>query len=202
MYSIYQGYQANNDYESKRERRLTYHIQQQIVEAYLQALHLETVLAFTNDTQRRLEHNQLKIAAFVEQDLLHPVEGLRMDKALAEVQLAELRATQGRALLLQQLELLLGQPIEPIPLETKPVITGDIDSSTSVKFQMSQLQRDALADTKPLLDSYSHRSPSRSENHYRRSRSPHSNGTAMSSVAIQVIFNGDRNFAQTSTIGS
>lgn len=146
LYSIYQGYQANkNLYELKEleTKQLEYQIQAQVIEIYLQALHLEKIKNFTIDTTRRLEHNQQKISAFVKQDLLHPIEEKRLQKALAEVSLATLQAEQGHALLLQQLQLLLGQKIEPITLKKTPVIDADIDLTQVPQIRIAQHQQAA-----------------------------------------------------------
>ena len=146
LYSIYQGYQANRYlYEIKEleTQQLQAQIETQVIEIYLQALHLEKMKKFTANTTKRLEANQRKVASFVAQDLLHPLESQRLNKALVEISLAQMQAEQGLELLLKQLELLLGRPVEPIPLEKVPVANADIDLSQAFQLQIAQEQQKA-----------------------------------------------------------
>ena len=146
LYSIYQGYQANRYlYEIKEleTQQLQAQIETQVIEIYLQALHLEKMKKFTANTTKRLEANQRKVASFVAQDLLHPLESQRLNKALVEIALAQMQAEQGLELLLKQLELLLGRPVEPIPLEKVPVANADIDLSQAFQLQIAQEQQKA-----------------------------------------------------------
>ena len=146
LYSIYQGYQANRYLYQHKEletEQLQHQIQAQVIEIYLQSLHLEKIMHFTDDSIRRLEHNQQKVDAFVRQDLLHPLENKRLKKAMAEVSLAKLQAQQGRELLLQQLELLLGQKIEPIPLDKIPIIESEVRLAQTPQMQIAQYQQQA-----------------------------------------------------------
>ena len=146
LYSIYQGYQANRYlYEIKEleTQQLQAQIETQVIEIYLQALHLEKMKKFTANTTKRLEANQRKVASFVAQDLLHPLESQRLNKALVEISLAQMQAEQGLELLLKQLELLLGRPVEPIPLEKVPVASADIDLSQAFQLQIAQEQQKA-----------------------------------------------------------
>lgn len=146
LYSIYQGYQANRHLYQIKEletQQLQAQIETQVIEIYLQALHLEKMKEFTVNTTKRLESNQRKVASFVAQDLLHPLESQRLNKALAEMSLAQMQAEQGQLLLLKQLELLLGRPVEPIPLEKAPVANADIDLSQAFQLQIAQEKQKA-----------------------------------------------------------
>ena len=146
LYSIYQGYQANRHlYEIKEleTQQLQAEIEIQVIEIYLQALHLEKMKEFTENTTKRLKYNQRKVDSFVAQDLLHPLESQRLNKALAEISLAQIQAEQGLKLLLKQLQLLLGRPIEPIPLEKTPVANTNIDLSQAFQVQIALEQQKA-----------------------------------------------------------
>lgn len=146
LYSIYQGYQANQHlYELKEleTQQLRYQIEARVIEIYLQALHLEKIKTFTEDTTKRLRAHEQKITSFVNHDLLHSIEKQRIQKALAEVSLAGLQAQQGQELLLRQLQLLLGQEIEPIPLEKTPVVSSQVELSQVPQVQIAQTQQKA-----------------------------------------------------------
>ena len=148
LYSIPQGYRATELLAQASElnvQNTKQRIQLSVIEIYMEALHLQKVIHFAKETQNRLEHHRTNIRAFVDQGFVNPVELTRLENAILEAQIGAEEAQSGYALLCQQLELLVGVSVEPVPLTQKLSDGKKISAQEHADVRSAQLQADAAA---------------------------------------------------------
>ena len=146
LYSIPQGYRSAilmaeaADIQIMQTKKK---IQLSVIELYMEALHLQRVIHFAEETQRRLRHHKTNIQAFVDQGFINPIEVTRLEKALLEAQIGQAEAESGYRLLCRQLELLVGVPITPLPLEHELQTGSSVAVDEHNLIQIAQLRADA-----------------------------------------------------------
>ena len=148
LYSIPQGYRSAilmaeaADIQILQTKK---RIQLSVIELYMEALHLQRVIQFAAETQRRLTHHKTNIQAFVDQGFVNPIEITRLEKAMLEAQIGQEEAESGYRLLCRQLELLVGVPVTPLPLQHQLQMGDSISAQEHELIQIAQLQADAAA---------------------------------------------------------
>jgi outer membrane protein TolC len=146
LYSITQGYQASlvlSEISELQVEEKKVQIQMLVIEMYMEALHLQQIIEFAEATQKRMQFHKKTVSAFVEQELLHPIEIQRIENAILDIQIGTQEAQNGYALLCEHLELLIGSPVEPIPLEQKLLPIDEPSNTDNHSIKISHLQAEA-----------------------------------------------------------
>jgi outer membrane protein TolC len=146
LYSIHQGYQATRKMSDIADLQISQtkkKVQLSVIELYMQALHLEQVEAFAKETESRLIHHRDNAQVFVDQGLLNAVEFQRLENAIVDAQIGASEARGGYSLLCQQLGLLVGVSVKPVPMTQKLEPGGRMTLEEHDAIRIAELQAEA-----------------------------------------------------------
>ena len=146
LYSIIQGHAAQQNLLEIQEYQIEITRQRlniATIELYLQALQLEQHQSLIEQSIKLLDAHHQTVKAFVDQGLLNPIELSRISVAQKESTLGLLQLQNAYNLLLDQLELLVGQPITPIPLEQQPIVADNFAIQDNPDLHLMDLQYQA-----------------------------------------------------------
>ena len=119
LYSIYQGMKAQQSILHAQQHTTKTQIldmQQQVVSIYFEMLHLQHVIAFTNETKERLLQTQKRISAMVEQGIVNQLDLQRIKTGVLEIEQGKIEAEMGFLLLQDQVAFLTDMIVIPTEL--------------------------------------------------------------------------------------
>ena len=165
LYSIYQGMKSQQsllDAQHYATQKQILEIQQQVSSIYYELLHLQHVIAFTDETKERLLQTQKRISVMVEQGVVNPLDLQRIDAGILDVDHGKREAEMGFALLQEQISFLTEMnviPMEPsteeearlIERAKKSVIDDQHPELQSILYQRQAAQSGYKASTGQLL---------------------------------------------------
>ena len=122
LYSIIKGHSASQHLHQIKKlevEQTKQRIEITAIEIYMQILDLQAQQEILKKTYARLNTHRKSVEAFVEQEIVHPIQLQEIELAIQQTELGLRRLKQGSTLLCQQMELLLGleDSFSPLPIQ-------------------------------------------------------------------------------------